>query len=149
MDIYSGYALIVDDEVHNREIAQKLLEKAGLKVLSAANGAEAISAIEANPGMSIAFIDFQMPDINGLELGRYLRSAYPDVPLVMATVNDDRPLIERAFSVGFGMFMIKPNGFIELYQHLRETELDENFFDKRWIVDVNGLRQYRGSRTKN
>jgi CheY-like chemotaxis protein len=140
-----GQALVVDDELHNREFAAKLLERAGFQVTQAASGDEAIALARSMPDLTLVVADMEMPSMNGLQVVRHMRQHYPDVMIVMATVYDDVVLIERAFKAGIDIFMVKPNGFIELYKHLTTNRTDEEFFRQPWIADAGGLRPYRGT----
>jgi len=51
-----------------------------------------------------------------------LRAEYPDSLLVMATMHDDRTLIDQAFVAGVDVFLVKPHGFMELYRRLQEVD---------------------------
>jgi CheY-like chemotaxis protein len=144
MQVEIGQALVVDDELHNREFAAKLLERAGFQVIQAVSGEDAIDLAHTLHNLTLAVIDMEMPNMNGLELIRYMRQHYPDVMLIMATVYDDVSLIERAFRAGTDIFMVKPNGFIELYKHLSASRVDDAFLQNQWIADAGGLRPYRG-----
>jgi CheY-like chemotaxis protein len=145
MQVEIGQALVVDDEAANREFAAKLLERVGFSVTQAVSGADAIDLARTLHSLTMVVVDMEMPQMNGLEVVRYMRQHYPDVVLIMATVYDDVALIERAFKAGIDIFMVKPNGFLELYKHLSSNSADHDFFKQQWIADVGGLRPYRGT----
>ena len=138
----SRQALVVDDEFYNRDFVQILLEKAGFSVVSAANGFDAATAAGENPELSLALIDHELPDTTGVKLIAGLRTQRPDMMLVMATVHDDHELIEQAFSAGADMFIVKPNGFIELFKQLQIPDSKLMASDQRWIIDQYGVRPY-------
>jgi DNA-binding response OmpR family regulator len=124
---------------------EKLLQKAGFHVVSAANGAEAQKLVAEIPNITIALIDHELPDTNGLELIRQLRVSNPDIMLVMATMHDHRELIDEAFQVGADMFIVKPNGFIELYRSLNLVDgQNKDMLTQRYIIDQYGPRRYKG-----
>lgn len=144
MQVEIGQALVIDDELANREFAAKLLERAGFVVTRAVSGPDAINLAQNMENLTLVVVDMEMPQMNGLDVVRHMRQHYPDIMLIMATVYDDAVLIERAFKAGVDIFMVKPNGFIELYKHLSANRADEQFFQQHWIADAAGLRPYRG-----
>lgn len=138
------HVLVVDDEQFNRDFAQKLLERVGFRVTSVASGAEAIATAEQTPDICLALIDHAMPIMMGTEVIRQFRARYPAMVLVMATVLDDPQTIDDAFANGVNLFLIKPNGFIELYNQLKLTTNLQAMLEQRVIIDAYGPRRYRG-----
>jgi CheY-like chemotaxis protein len=137
------HALVVDDEFNNRDFAEKLLQKAGLTVCSAATANEALTIIRETPNISMALIDYELPDMKGTELIKQLRTLMPDLLLVMATMHDDSQLIDRAFDAGANVFIIKPNGFIELYRSLSKTDSFKLDPTEPIVIDSYGPRKYK------
>src|SRR5258708_7775957 len=145
INITTDYALVVDDEYANRDFAEKLLQKAGLKVVSASTGAEGIALAQQLPALTIALIDHELPDMTGIELIRELHAKVPHLTLVMATMHDNRELIDSAFEAGITTFLVKPNGFIELYRALLAGNSEILSGQKRYVIDQYGPRLYRGA----
>src|SRR5579871_6050569 len=105
INLHTDFALVVDDELNNRDFAEKLLQKAGLKVCSATTGQEAIDLIKATPQLTLAMIDHELPDMTGVQLIKTLRQVAPNLLLVMATMHDNSDLIDEAFEAGVSMFL--------------------------------------------
>jgi len=145
----SGHALVVDDEPNNRDFAQKLLEKAGLQVTSVGTGQEALEAARTMPLLTLALIDHELPDTTGLRLITQLRTERPEMMLVMATMHDHRDLIDEAFMAGVDLFLVKPNGFIELYKTLLSGGNNKMSGHSHWVIDQYGPRPYKGAVQKN
>ncbi len=108
--------LVVDDEVDSRVLVQRVLERCGAVVRTAASAAEALSAIEAEkPDVLVS--DIGMPGENGYELIRQVRSrggqegGIPAVALTAYASSEDRLKAVRA---GFQMHMAKPVEAAEL-----------------------------------
>jgi DNA-binding NarL/FixJ family response regulator len=140
--LQAGYALVIDDEPANRDFLERLLQTASFKVVGASSGADGLKAAQALPSLALALVDQQLPDAPGLEIIAKLRALNPEALLVMATVHDDRPLIDRAFASGVDIFLVKPHGFMELYRRLQEA--DKNIARlRRLIIDQYGPRPYR------
>ncbi len=60
---------------------------------------EALQRVEKNPPDMI-LLDFQMPDLNGLDVARQISSLFPEIPILMVTVHLSRQLAEEARKVG-------------------------------------------------
>lgn len=137
------YAVIIDDEPANRDFLLRLIEQASFKTVGAASGEEArqvAGALEVDPMLLI--IDSRLPDVEGTELIKTFREKYPAALLVMATMLDDRDLIERAFKNGVDVFLVKPHGFMELFKRLQNLEQNPDAL-KRLIIDNLGARTFR------
>lgn len=76
--------LIVDDDVSMRKILYRILENGGYDVLSAGNGAEALAICrKSSPAIDLLITDYNMPEMNGLELGRQCTTAvYSALPVL-------------------------------------------------------------------
>jgi signal transduction histidine kinase/ActR/RegA family two-component response regulator len=101
--------LVVDDEPMNLEIAQMLLEGAGLQVDTAADGALAVSLAQETAYTAI-FMDMQMPNVDGLEATRLIRQlpAYHHTPIIAMTANAFNEDKERCAAAGMSDFLGKP-----------------------------------------
>ncbi len=76
--------LVVDDELSMREFLSILLTKEGYRVLTAADGAEALD-IAAADNVALVVSDIRMPGMNGLELLSALKQENPGLPVIMIT----------------------------------------------------------------
>ena len=74
--------LLVDDEAGIRELARRGLEAAAYRVVTAANGAEALAAFRANPAIDLVVTDMMMPVMDGGALVRALAELAPAVPVI-------------------------------------------------------------------
>jgi len=102
--------LIVDDDPMIRKLIATTLEDiAGYRLQEASNGAEAVErAVAARP--QIVFLDVDMPEVNGIEACRRLRSdpATAGATIVMLT-GDSGPQAQRgALDAGADLFLTKP-----------------------------------------
>src|SRR5258708_9563688 len=141
--IQAGYALVIDDEPANRDFLERLLQTASFKVTGAATGGDGLKAARSMPALALALVDQQLPDATGLEIIAKLRAANPEAFLVMATMHDDRNLIDQAFEIGIDVFLVKPHGFMELYRRLQEVDSDTTLL-RQLVIDQYGPRPYRG-----
>lgn len=134
-------ALIIDDEPANRDFLERLIQQAKFETTSAASGAEAkqiANALKVSP-MLIA-IDSELPDIKGIELLKIFRSQFPQSKILMATMLDDRAVIQEAFENGCDAFLVKPHGFMELFKRLQMLEADPTVLNQL-VFESHGVRK--------
>jgi DNA-binding response OmpR family regulator len=146
--IQAGHALVVDDEPANRDFVERLLQTASFKVSGASTGTEGLRLARAIPELALALVDHELPDATGLEIIAQLRAENPEALLVMATMHDDRTLIDRAFEAGIDVFLVKPHGFMELYRRLQEVDSNTSLL-RSLVIDQYGPRPYRGGERKS
>lgn len=77
--------LVVEDEPEVLEIAAASLRADGFAVICAADAAQALAALQANPMISLIFTDIVMPGINGVALAEAARRLRPGIPVVFAS----------------------------------------------------------------
>lgn len=104
-------ALVVDDSRAVRLILSKTLGELGFEVLQAGNGRQALEvmAAAASP-VELALVDWNMPEVTGIEFVRRLRAdpAYNDVLLMMVTTETEIEGISAALEAGANEYMMKP-----------------------------------------
>lgn len=93
--------LVVDDNPAVRHYLRALLEQqSSWQVCAEARtGREALQRVENNPP-DVILLDFQMPDLNGLEVARQIARLFPEIPILMVTIHLSRQLAEEARRVG-------------------------------------------------
>ena len=102
--------LVVDDNPVNQKVAVKMLEKLGCRVDLAGNGMEALAAI-CRHQYPLVFMDCQMPDLDGLETTRLLRSQEKPgehLPVIAMTANAMEGDRESCLKAGMDDFISKP-----------------------------------------
>jgi len=114
LEITSRKVLVVEKNESNRLVLEKQLEEWGAIVTSLASSKEALSLCElANDNgkpFDVALIDKQLPDINGVELGKLLRSkpSSKNMPLIMMTNLGEKGDGSYLASIGFSGYFTKP-----------------------------------------
>ncbi len=110
--------LIVDDMVEARTLLRILLSRKGnYTVFEAENGQDAL-ALVARQVPDLIVLDYMMPDMNGSEICRRLRSNKPTtgVPIIVLTARTDYDTRDKALDAGADIFMNKPLRPVELLE---------------------------------
>jgi CheY-like chemotaxis protein len=77
--------LVVDDDPDVRQYAASVLDEAGYRVLTAADGESALAVIEHDDSIDVLFTDVVMPGINGFELARAAAAQRPGLKVLFAS----------------------------------------------------------------
>jgi two-component system chemotaxis response regulator CheY len=103
-------ALVIDDSRTVRAIIGKILREIGLEVIEAANGREGLEQISQPPGVELVLVDWNMPEMNGLEFIQAVRSdrAFDAVRIMMVTTETEQEQVMRALAAGANEYMMKP-----------------------------------------
>ena len=122
IDNSSKRILLVEDNAANQLLATKILESAGHTVDVASDGIEAIAATRQRP-YDIILMDIQMPNMNGVDAARRIRSASgpaQDTPIVALTANAMKGDRESYLAAGMNDYVSKPINFNDLFEKLEK-----------------------------
>ena len=109
--------LVVDDEPQIRRALRTSLEAHGYVVHTAGTGEEAlVAAAEASP--DLIFLDLGLPDLDGTEVIRRVRS-FSEVPVIVLSVRDRQADKVSALDAGADDYVAKPFGMVEVLARLR------------------------------
>lgn len=112
--------LIVEDHAMNIKLISRIMERFGFAYVIAQTGAEALEQAMRD-SFSLALLDLQLPDMNGLEVARRIRSLPGErgsLPLIALTAQANREDMDRAFDAGMNDFLNKPFLPNDLYQKI-------------------------------
>ena len=109
--------LVIDDEPPIRKLLRMGLAAHGYEVLEASNGRIALELLAQKP--SLVILDLGLPDIDGLELLRRIRSAQEGLPVVVLSSRDDEAGKVAALDLGADDYVTKPFGMDELLARMR------------------------------
>ncbi len=102
-------ALVVDDSITVRRVTQRLLERNGMRVITAKDGMDAINALaDARP--DVILLDIEMPRMDGYQFATHVRNdpRVADVPIIMITSRSSEKHRARAIEVGVNDYLSKP-----------------------------------------
>ena len=143
--------LVVDDNEANLKVAKGLMGQYKLSVRTCTSGKAALDILETDKSFDILFIDHMMPEMDGVELTKILRSSNDDylkyVPIIALTANAIKGVSEMFLANGFTEYLSKPidterlgevlNKWIPENKKEEAMEEEESVADKNQAVDEN------------
>lgn len=113
--------LIAEDEFTTRMMVQVSLENWGYDVLDASDGKEALSIFERGEKPRIVILDWEMPEVDGLEVCQSMKEQNPDDPpyIILLTGRDSEKDILQGFDAGADDYITKPFSGDELRARVR------------------------------
>jgi adenylate cyclase len=138
----SAPILVVDDEPKNVKLLADLLRVKGYAVQTAACGAEALASIRQRPP-ALVLLDVMMPDINGYEVCRRIRSdaTLGLLPVVLVTALDPDEERIRGLEAGADEFLTKPVNHAELLARVKSLLRIKALYDE--VQDWNRTLEQR------
>ena len=109
--------LVVDDEPPIRKLLRMGLSTQGYRVIEAEDGQAALDRLREKPDLVI--LDLGLPDMQGLELLRTMRTRDEGVPIVVLSSRDDEVAKVQALDLGADDYVTKPFGMDELLARIR------------------------------
>ncbi|MBV1797007.1 HAMP domain-containing protein [Siccirubricoccus sp. G192] len=113
--------LLVDDDARNIFALSSVLERRGMRVLTATTGNEAVALIESVPSIAIALMDIMMPGMDGYETMQMIRAnpAFRRLPIIALTAKAMKGDRERCLEAGASDYLAKPVNTEQLLSALR------------------------------
>ncbi len=102
--------LIVDDSRAIRRIIAEIMKQLDFEVSEAGNGIEGLQCLEELGTPDLVLVDWNMPQMNGLDFIKAVRANpdYSNLPLMMVTTETEMERMERAFIAGVNEYVTKP-----------------------------------------
>jgi chemosensory pili system protein ChpA (sensor histidine kinase/response regulator) len=103
------FALVVDDSITVRRVTQRLLERNGMRVMTARDGIDAVALLAENVP-DVILLDIEMPRMDGYEVAAHVRNdpRLRDVPIIMITSRVGEKHRARAIELGVNDYLGKP-----------------------------------------
>ena len=103
--------LVVDDSSTMRRIIKNTLARLNYKdVLEGEDGVEGWEVLDKNPDVDMLITDWNMPNMNGLELVKKVRAdeRFTDLPIIMVTTEGGKTEVITALKAGVNNYIVKP-----------------------------------------
>ncbi|MBI5263127.1 MAG: response regulator, partial [Bradyrhizobium sp.] len=109
-DLIGKTALLVDDDARNIFALSSVLERRGMRVLTATTGSEAVALVESNPEIAIVLMDIMMPHMDGYQTIGVIRqnAAFARLPIIALTAKAMKGDREKCLEAGASDYLAKP-----------------------------------------
>jgi DNA-binding response OmpR family regulator len=113
--------LIADDHDINRKLLHAILTKAGYDVIQATNGTDALNILKNTTTPLVGLIDWEMPEMEGVEVCRQTRAlkSAPPLFLIVVTVRDSKQDVVAGLEAGANDYVTKPFDQTELLARVK------------------------------
>ncbi|MBU1626653.1 sigma-54 dependent transcriptional regulator [bacterium] len=116
-----GSILFIDDEKNFLEIFKAYFTKEDYKVHIASSAKDGLKILQQNEDIELVVTDYQMPDMNGMELFYKLRETQPDIPVILLTAYGSIDQAVEALKSGIFYYFKKPVDFLKIKIIIKET----------------------------
>lgn len=119
--------LVVEDNDVIRETLVELIDMENdfMVVGAAENGRSACKLLHNGLCPDIIVTDFNMPEMDGIELAKVVKTQYQSIKVIVLTMHDRKTYVDRAFSAGANGFLLKNGDMNELFSALKKVYLGE------------------------
>jgi len=139
--------LIVDDHPMMRQgLAQLIDNELDLKVVAEADTGGQGLDIVVKEKLDLALIDISLPDKNGLELIKDMRSVKPELPILIVSMHDEALYAERVLRAGARGYIMKQEGGKKLLQAIHQVLTGQIYVSEKMSARI--LETFSGHRTE-
>ena len=110
--------LVVDDSALTRAVFKKMLDEF-YEVIEASSGKEALKILKKE-NIILIILDYNMPEMNGLELAEKIREIDKKIPIILDSVHFSKDIKERADKIGINDYLFKDFEKKDLINRIRE-----------------------------
>jgi CheY-like chemotaxis protein len=120
-DLVGRTVLLVDDDARNIFTLSSVLERRGMKVLTATTGKEAIQTLETSDEVALVLMDIMMPEMDGYQTMQVIRSKaeFRRLPIIALTAKAMKGDREKCLEAGASDYLAKPVNTEQLLSALR------------------------------
>jgi CheY-like chemotaxis protein len=120
-DLVGRTVLLIDDDARNIFALSSVLERRGMRVLTATNGTEAIALADCTPDLALVLMDIMMPEMDGYQCIRAIRQkpGFRRLPIIALTAKAMKGDREKCMEAGASDYLAKPVNTEQLLSALR------------------------------
>ena len=121
VDAGAPLVLLVDDEPGILRAAERGIAAAGLRVITAPSGRDALAALHDHPDIAVVITDQTMPEMTGLTLAERVRALRPGLPIILSTGYTGRTAAEALLDTRIDAMLDKPYTLLQLTDAVDEA----------------------------
>jgi DNA-binding NarL/FixJ family response regulator len=100
------------------------------------NGKEVLVALETHQDIDIVMSDYNMPEMNGIELTFQVRKRFPKIKILLLTVSEDSKTIQDAFKAGVSGYVMKKAGKDEFQKALDTISSGQKYYSESVVFEL-------------
>ena len=104
----TGKILLAEDDWVSSQYIKRILTKAGVVVIHAENGKEAVEIVENTPDIDLILMDIKMPVMDGIEATKLIKKFRPELPIIAQTAYAFTEEKKKILSIGCNDYLSKP-----------------------------------------
>lgn len=124
-----------DHEIVRDGLGALLEQQAGMEVVAQADSGHAAVALAREHRPDIIVMDIAMPDLNGIEATRQIKSEMPEIRVIALSMHADKRFVAGMLQAGASGYLLKKGAFRELAQAVRDVMKDRVYLSPK-IADV-------------
>lgn len=124
----SPRVMITDDHDIVREGLRAILNKASIEVCAEAESGQEAVRLAQRHRPDVVLMDFSLPDLNGVEATRQIRTNLPATEVLFLTMNDSEQLALEAIAAGARGFLLKTSSTTDLVPAIRSLAMHKTYF---------------------
>lgn len=125
--------IVLEDDVQLNRVVTNYLGMNGYQVIGCLNANEAYDAMY-NENFDVILSDIMMPDIDGFEFARTVRSINPNIPILFLSARDDLSAKQKGYQAGIDDYMVKPVELEELVLRIEALLRRANILSSKKVV---------------
>lgn len=100
------------------------------------SGTEVLKALEEFNNIDAVLSDYNMAELNGIEMTRQIKQRFPHIKILLLTVSEDAQTIKEAFEAGVSGYVMKKAGKAELQRALQTIALGEKYYSESVVFEL-------------
>lgn len=126
--------LLADDQKEMRNNLLKLIEKEpDMKVVAESESGEETLKLTREIMPDVVIMDVVMPDMNGVEVTRQIKGAFPTVKILAVSMYSDKRFVDGMFDAGASGYLIKDDAFHEIAVAIRHVMANKRFVSDQLV----------------
>jgi CheY-like chemotaxis protein len=106
--------LIAEDEINNFIFLSEIIRQTGAEIVQAKDGIQALERIKEYSSIDLVLLDIMMPNMNGYDAAKQIKSLHPGLPIIAQTAFSDAKQREKSLASGCDGYISKPYNTPEL-----------------------------------